>query len=188
MTTSKTPPLCLMLSMSSSSEPKPWTKSGAGCNKTLTATVAVPVTRRTASATSSRAGAENRPRKREVPPTDRQQARLNATKATLATTKSRWRGSAHKSCVRTITATPPRQGAPSPKRSSTPSPVAQSPEIAHLGKTLKLWADAFLAYFDTDHASNGGTEAVNELIELHRRIARGFRNRYNYRLRMLLNL
>ena len=33
---------------------------------------------------------------------------------------------------------------------------------------------------------NGGTEAVNGLIELHRRIARGFRNRDNYRLRMLL--
>ncbi|MGL5826914.1 MAG: transposase, partial [Nocardioides sp.] len=29
-------------------------------------------------------------------------------------------------------------------------------------------------------------EAVNGLIELHRRIARGFRNRNNYRLRMLL--
>ncbi|MGL5825477.1 MAG: transposase [Nocardioides sp.] len=33
---------------------------------------------------------------------------------------------------------------------------------------------------------NGGTEATNGLIELHRRIACGFRNRDNYRLRMLL--
>jgi len=41
-------------------------------------------------------------------------------------------------------------------------------------------------YFDTDGASNGGTEAINGLIELHRRIARGFRNLENYRLRMLL--
>ena len=32
----------------------------------------------------------------------------------------------------------------------------------------------------------GITEAVNGLIELHRRIARGFRNPDNYRLRMLL--
>ena len=39
---------------------------------------------------------------------------------------------------------------------------------------------------DTGRSSNGGTEAVNGLIELHRRIARGFRNRDNYRLRMLL--
>ncbi len=30
------------------------------------------------------------------------------------------------------------------------------------------------------------TEAVNGTIELHRRLARGFRNRDNYRLRMLL--
>ncbi len=34
--------------------------------------------------------------------------------------------------------------------------------------------------------SNGGTQAVNGLIELHRRVARGFRNLTNYRLRMLI--
>ena len=60
------------------------------------------------------------------------------------------------------------------------------PEVARLGRTLKKWRREFLAYFDTAGASNGGTEAVNGLIELHRRIARGFRNRDNYRLRMLL--
>jgi transposase len=60
------------------------------------------------------------------------------------------------------------------------------PEIKRLGKTLVRWREAFLAYFDTGRASNGGTEAINGLIELHRRIARGFRNRDNYRLRMLL--
>ena len=60
------------------------------------------------------------------------------------------------------------------------------PEVARLGKTLKRWRDAFLAYFTTNGASNGGTEAVNGLIELHRRVARGFRNLTNYRLRMLL--
>ncbi len=65
-------------------------------------------------------------------------------------------------------------------------PTCPVPEIARLGRTLKQWREAFLAYFDTGRASNGGTEAVNGLIELHRRIARGFRNRGNYRLRMLL--
>jgi transposase len=60
------------------------------------------------------------------------------------------------------------------------------PEIARLGRTLRQWRQAFLAYFDTGGANNGGTEAINGLIELHRRIARGFRNRDNYRLRMLL--
>ncbi len=65
-------------------------------------------------------------------------------------------------------------------------PSCPIPEIAQLGKTLRRWRSAFLAYFDTVGASNGGTEAVNGLIELHRRIARGFKNRENYRLRMLL--
>ena len=60
------------------------------------------------------------------------------------------------------------------------------PEVARLGRTLRTWGDEFLGYFDTGGANNGGTEAVNGLIELHRRIARGFRNRDNYRLRMLL--
>jgi transposase len=60
------------------------------------------------------------------------------------------------------------------------------PEIARLGRTLRKWRTEFLAYFDTGRSSNGGTEAINGLIELHRRIARGFRNRHNYRLRMLL--
>jgi len=65
-------------------------------------------------------------------------------------------------------------------------PTCPIPEIKRLGKTLKQWREAFLAYFYTGRASNGGTEAINGLIELHRRIARGFRNRANYRLRMLL--
>ncbi|MGH2613788.1 MAG: ISL3 family transposase [Thermomicrobiales bacterium] len=59
-------------------------------------------------------------------------------------------------------------------------------EVARLGRTLRRWREAFLAYFTTDRANNGPTEAVNGLIELHRRLARGYRNRDNYRLRMLL--
>jgi transposase len=65
-------------------------------------------------------------------------------------------------------------------------PTCPIAEIARLGRTLTQWRAAFLAYFDTSRANNGGTEAINGLIELHRRIARGFRNRDNYRLRMLL--
>nr|WP_318152450.1 transposase [Brachybacterium huguangmaarense] len=66
-------------------------------------------------------------------------------------------------------------------------PSCLIPEIARLGKTLRRWRTAFLAYFDTDGASNGGTaEAINGIIELGRRIARGFRNFEHYRLRMLL--
>ncbi len=65
-------------------------------------------------------------------------------------------------------------------------PGCPIPEIARLGRTLKQWRTQLLAYFDTGGASNGGTEAINGLIELHRRVARGFRNPDNYRLRMLL--
>ena len=73
-----------------------------------------------------------------------------------------------------------------------PTPYLTDPDLtacpAHPTADPKSqqWADAFLGYFRTGGANNGGTEAVNGLIELHRRIARGFRNRENYRLRMLL--
>ncbi|WP_236783167.1 transposase [Arthrobacter sp. QXT-31] len=60
------------------------------------------------------------------------------------------------------------------------------PEIARLGRTLKQWKTAILAYFDTFRASNGPTKAINGVIETTRRIARGFRNFTNYRLRCLL--
>ena len=50
----------------------------------------------------------------------------------------------------------------------TSLPTCPIPEVARLGRTLKRWREAFLGYFDTNGASNGGTEAVNGLIELHR--------------------
>jgi transposase len=59
-------------------------------------------------------------------------------------------------------------------------------EIARLGRTLRQWKDTYLGYFTTGGANNGGTEAINGIIELHRRIARGYRNPDNYRLLMLL--
>ena len=43
-------------------------------------------------------------------------------------------------------------------------PVA---EIARLGRTLRSWREQFLAYFTTGRANNGGTEAINGIIELH---------------------
>ena len=65
-------------------------------------------------------------------------------------------------------------------------PSCPIPEIARLGRTLRRWKAAILAYFDTAGASNGPTEAVNGVIETMRRVARGFRNFDNYRLRALL--
>jgi hypothetical protein len=43
-----------------------------------------------------------------------------------------------------------------------------------------------LAYFDIGGMSNGGTEAINGVIEKTRRLAHGFRNFTNYRIRILL--
>jgi len=60
------------------------------------------------------------------------------------------------------------------------------PEVARLGRTLRAWRQQVLAYFSTNGVSNGGTEAVNLLIEKTRRLAHGFRNFSNYRLRILL--
>ena len=40
-------------------------------------------------------------------------------------------------------------------------PTCPIPEIARLGRTLRQWRQAFLAYFDTGRANNGGTEAIN---------------------------
>ena len=59
-------------------------------------------------------------------------------------------------------------------------------EIGRLGRTLRQWKDTYLGYFTTGGANNGGTEAINGIIELHRRIARGYRNARNYRTRILL--
>ena len=65
-------------------------------------------------------------------------------------------------------------------------PACPIPEIARLGRTLRNWKDALDDYFDTGGASNGPTEAINGIIELGRRTARGYRNPTNYQLRMLL--
>jgi transposase len=64
----------------------------------------------------------------------------------------------------------------------TSFPTCPIPEIARLGRTLTCWCAAFLAYFDTAAASNGGTKAVNGLMELgppHRpRLSQPGANRY----------
>ena len=41
-------------------------------------------------------------------------------------------------------------------------PMCPIPNIARLGRTLRKWKDAFLAYCDTGGASNGPTEAITE--------------------------
>jgi transposase len=60
------------------------------------------------------------------------------------------------------------------------------PELARLAKTMSKWRTEILAHHSTG-ASNGPTEAVNLLIKKVLRVAHGFRNLDNYRLRLLLH-
>jgi transposase len=60
------------------------------------------------------------------------------------------------------------------------------PEVARLGRTLRAWRAQILAYFDTHGVNNGGTEAINLIIEKVRRLAHGFKDFDHYRLRILL--
>ena len=54
-----------------------------------------------------------------------------------------------------------------------------------MGEVRRAWRQQFLAYLDTGGVSNGGIEAINLIIEKTRRLAHGFRNFSNYRLRIL---
>ena len=65
-------------------------------------------------------------------------------------------------------------------------PTYPIPEVARLGRTLRAWKAQVLAYFDTSGVSNGGTEAINLIIEKVRRLAHGFRDFDHYRLRIML--
>jgi transposase len=59
------------------------------------------------------------------------------------------------------------------------------PEIKSLGRTLKQWRTAILAWHTTG-ASNGPTEGLNSVIKKIKRVAAGFRNFAHYRTRILL--
>ena len=61
------------------------------------------------------------------------------------------------------------------------------PEVRRLGRTLNAWRTELLARFDHPAVSNGPTENLNLKVKHTKRIARGYRNFDNYRLRLLLN-
>lgn len=153
-------------------------ESDAGCSRPRPATAAARATRCTGSRPSCA------PQRRNL--TDKQQARIERAFAAhpeheevdLTWQCARQLRSAHKQVDKA-------EGRKVAERIVDSFPSCPIPEIARLGRTPRTWREAFLAYFDTG-ATNGGTEAINGLIELHRRIARGLTNFENYRLRMLL--
>ena len=58
-------------------------------------------------------------------------------------------------------------------------------EVRSLGRTLLRWKDQIAAWHHA-HVSNGPTEAANNLIKRVKRVAFGFTNFRNYRVRVLL--
>lgn len=59
------------------------------------------------------------------------------------------------------------------------------PEVRSLGRTLKRWKDHIVAWH-RGRATNGPTEAINNLIKRIKRIAFGFRRFQTFRIRALL--
>jgi transposase len=119
--------------------------------------------------------------------TDKQRARLDAGlqagdpdyEVTLA-----W--SCYQQLRAAYAATNPATGRKIAEKVLASFPSCPIPEIARLGRTLRAWRTQVLAYFATHGVSNGGTEAINLLIEKTRRLAHGFRTFRHYRLRILL--
>jgi transposase len=58
-------------------------------------------------------------------------------------------------------------------------------EVRSLGRTLKKWRDAIIAWHKL-HITNGPTESMNNLAKRVKRVAFGFRSFTNYRVRALL--
>ena len=58
-------------------------------------------------------------------------------------------------------------------------------EVRRLGRTIKRWRNEIVAWHEA-HVSNGPTEAINNLVKRVKRVAFGFTQFVNYRVRSLL--
>src|SRR5690349_270729 len=119
--------------------------------------------------------------------TDRQVAKLNNA---LAAGDPDWEVTVAWHCYQQLRsmyqATDPTDGKAIAEHVIVTFPTCPIPEVARLGRTLRQWRSHVLARFDTHRISNGGTEAVNLVVEKTRRLAHGFRTFTHYRLRILL--
>jgi transposase len=118
---------------------------------------------------------------------ERQEAKLNAS---LVAGDPNWHVSVAWHCYQQVRAMyqadTPEQGRTIAEQVIASFPDCPIHDVARLGRTLKMWKEHVLARFDTHRISNGGTEAVNLIIEKTRRIAHGFRTFEHYPLRILL--
>jgi transposase len=160
--------------------PRRWsTTCAAASSKRPPGTVAARATRSTGSATPYDAPIRNL--------TDRQRARhTRAFTADPAHEEVFWAWRLDGELRVAYDHPDPRKGRDRARRLQHTLRACPIPEARRLGNTLRRWRDAFLAYWTEHGPSNGGAEAMNNLIELHRRIARGIPNADHYRLRMLL--
>ncbi len=106
--------------------------------------------------------------------TARQVARLDAA---LAAGDPDWQVSIAWQCyqqLRSIYHAPsPAAGADIAAKVVASLPTCPIPKVARLGRTLRAWRSQLMAYLVTERISNGGTEAINLVIEKTRRLAHG---------------
>ena len=74
-------------------------------------------------------------------------------------------GTSPSSCARSTHAPDAEEGRRRAHRFVDTAHTCPIPEVARLGRTLNAWRQQVLAYFDTYGVSNGGTEAINLIIE-----------------------
>ncbi len=98
--------------------------------------------------------------------TDKQRARIEAA---LQAGDPDWQVTIAWHCAQRLRAIyhapTPDQGRALAKRLLDSLPTCPIAEVARPGRTLTSWRSELLAYFDTDGASNGPTEAMNLLVE-----------------------
>jgi transposase len=80
----------------------------------------------------------------------------------------------------------PTTGRAIAQRCSTASTAARSPKSPGLAPRSEHGEPKCWPSFDTSGVSNGGTEAINLIIEKVRRLAHGFKDFDHYRLRIML--
>lgn len=163
----------------SSSAGKSLTRSDAGCSRTPWFTAGGSVTRTTAFGVPCKLGSSTSP-----PSITRLNTKLAAGdphhEVTLA-----WQCN-HK--LRAAYHASPEQGRRLATYILTAFLTCPIPEVARLGRTLRRWRSAILSHFDTHRRGiQRPTEAINGVIELMSRVARGFRILGNNRLLALLS-
>ena len=146
MTSSKTPPASSMPSISSSSPVAPLMKYAVASSKTpwVTADAQVIPSTKSGFFCTPRATSSPHVNKNDSERPSRQMRRISASKSLTFT--GQVRDVFHQDT--------PAQGRRLAAHLVERLPTCPIPEIARLGRTLRKWKDAFLAYFDTSGASN----------------------------------